>query len=194
MSSLTDPLVIFKAWLAEAEHSEPNDASAMALATADEHGMPSVRIVLLRGVDQRGFVFYTNLKSAKGAQLGINPRAALCFHWKSLNRQVRVEGSVEQVSSREADAYFASRPRGSQIGAWASRQSRQLSGRDELERRVREYETEFEGRSVPRPPYWSGYRVFARRIEFWEQGEFRLHTRRAWTRDATGWSVELLYP
>jgi pyridoxamine 5'-phosphate oxidase len=194
MLSLTDPIEVFKRWLAEAERSEPNEANAMALGTADEHGMPSVRIVLLRGVDQRGFVFYTNLRSKKGAELSINPRAALCFHWKSLNRQVRVEGLVELVSNEEADAYFAGRPRGSQIGAWASQQSEPLSARGELERRVREYETRYEGRAVPRPPHWSGYRVQAERIEFWQQGEFRLHERRAYTHDGTSWSVELLYP
>ena len=163
--------------MADAEKSEPEDPNAMALATADASGVPSVRMVLLKGIDDRGFVFYTNLESRKGVQLGQNPNAALCFHWKSLKRQVRVEGPVEVVSDAEADEYYHSRPRGSQIGAWASRQSRPLEGRWELEKRVAEFTAKHAIGTIPRPPHWSGFRVLPSRIEFWHDRPFRLHDR-----------------
>lgn len=190
-----DPLALFAAWLAEAAEHEPNDPNAVALATADASGAPSVRMVLLKGFDPAGFVFYTNLESRKGGQLAANPRAALCFHWKSLRRQVRVEGPVSPVSAAEADAYYASRPRGSRIGAWASRQSRPLSGRDELERAVAEAEARFPGDEVPRPPFWSGFRVAPERVEFWAERPFRLHDRIVFLRGgAGGWTAERQYP
>src|SRR5438477_1074856 len=177
MSGEIDPLEQFEAWLKEAEASEPNDPNGMALATAAADGMPSVRMVLLKGVDQRGFVFYTNLESQKGGELAATPKAGLCFHWKSLRRQVRVQGAVERVSDAEADAYFASRPRDSRIGAWASRQSRALSGRFELEKEVARYAAKYALGKVPRPPHWSGFRVEPLQIEFWRDRPFRLHDR-----------------
>ena len=172
-----DPFGLFRQWMADAEKSEPEDPNAMALATADASGIPSVRMVLLKGVDAKGFVFYTNLESRKGVQLGQNPNAALCFHWKSLKRQVRVEGPVELVSDAEADEYYHSLPRGSQIGAWASRQSRPLEGRWELEKRVAEFTAKHAIGTIPRPPHWSGFRVLPNRIEFWHDRPFRLHDR-----------------
>ncbi|HEV2747633.1 MAG TPA: pyridoxamine 5'-phosphate oxidase [Allosphingosinicella sp.] len=189
-----DPHQLFDAWFAEARASEPNDAEAMALATADAAGRPSLRMVLLKGHEARGFVFFSNLDSRKGAELAANPRAALLFHWKSLRRQVRVEGSAEPVSEAEADAYFASRSRDSQLGAWASDQSRPLDRRATFEARYEEVRARFEGGAVPRPPRWSGFRVVPERIEFWTDRPHRLHERRLFTRAASGWTEGLLYP
>lgn len=189
-----DPFQLFTEWLEEARGSEPNDPEAMALATADADGRPSVRMVLLKGHGPGGFVFYTNEESAKGEQLTANPRAALLFHWKSLRRQVRVEGSVDRVSDTEADDYFASRARDSQLGAWASDQSRPLDSRATFERRFEEAKRRFEGGAVPRPPHWGGYRVVPERIEFWSDRPHRLHERRLFTRSADGWTEGLLYP
>jgi len=189
-----DPLDIFAVWLGEAEAAEPHDANAMALSTVGEDGMPSCRMVLLKGYDAQGFVFYTNFESRKGRQLLATPRAALLFHWKSLRRQVRIEGAVSPVSAEEADAYFASRPRQSQIGAWASQQSRPLEGRYELEKRVVLFGAKYAIGTVPRPPYWSGFRLIPRLIEFWQDGAFRLHDRLVYSRAAEGWTTERLYP
>jgi pyridoxamine 5'-phosphate oxidase len=193
-----DPLDVFAAWLAEAEAKEPNDPTAMALSTVGEDGMPSCRMVLLKGYDKDGFVFYTNFESRKGRQLLAHPKAALLFHWKSLRRQVRVEGEVSPVSDAEADAYFASRHKQSQIGAWASRQSRPLEGRFELEKRVALFAAKHAMGQVPRPPYWSGFRLVPRLIEFWQDGAFRLHDRLVYTRaeggTSGGWTTERLFP
>lgn len=189
-----DPFALFQAWLAEAEAKEPNDPNAMALASADAEGRPSVRMVLLRSIDSRGFTFFTNYESRKGEQLLANPQAALCFHWKSLRRSVRVEGGAEQVGAEEADAYFATRPRASQIGAWASKQSRPLEGRFELEKRVAQYTAKFAIGTVPRPDYWSGFRVVPCRIEFWEDRPFRLHDRLVYHRRDGRWVTEHLFP
>lgn len=192
---MTDnPHALFEQWYAEAKASEPNDPSAMALATADAEGRPSVRMVLLKGHDDRGFVFYTNYQSRKGAELAANPQAALGFHWKSLRRQVRIEGRIECVSTEEADAYFASRARDSQLSAWASDQSRPLASRALFESRFEEQRQRFEGELVPRPPHWSGYRVVPDVIEFWSDRAHRLHERRLFTRTAGGWTEGLLYP
>jgi pyridoxamine 5'-phosphate oxidase len=190
----TDPHALFEEWLAEARLSEPNDPTAMAVATADAGGRPSVRMILLKGHDEKGFVFYSNLDSRKGGELAANPAAALLFHWKSLRRQVRVEGPVAPVSDAEADAYFASRARESQLGAWASDQSRPLDRRETFEARYEEMVARFDGHDVPRPPRWSGWRVVPERIEFWSDRAFRLHERRLFTRAGDGWSEGLLYP
>ncbi|MEF8794412.1 pyridoxamine 5'-phosphate oxidase [Thiohalorhabdus sp.] len=191
----TDPLTRFHEWLREAEAHESVNPNAMSLATANSDGLPSVRMVLLKEADEQGFVFYTNLESRKAQELETNPRAALCFYWKSLGRQVRVEGPVEPVSEVEADAYFASRPRGSQIGAWASHQSQPLASRSELKREAARYSVRFGVGAIPRPPYWSGYRVFPQWIEFWEERAFRLHDRIAYHRqEGGGWEAERLYP
>ena len=192
--SMADPFAIFDQWLAEASASEVNDPEAMALATADASGQPSVRMVLLKGHGPDGFVFYTNEQSAKGGQLAANPRAALLFHWKTLRRQVRVEGGVERVSADLADAYFATRSRDSQLGAWASDQSQPLESRELFEARFEEMKRRFEGADVPRPPHWGGYRVVPERIEFWTDRPYRLHERRLFTREAGGWREGLLYP
>ncbi|MBL8666587.1 MAG: pyridoxamine 5'-phosphate oxidase [Rhodospirillales bacterium] len=194
ISSDTDPLALFSTWLAEAERGEINDPNAMTLATVDADGTPSARMVLLKGLDDHGFVFYTNLGSRKARELAQRPRAALCFHWKSLRRQVRVQGTVERVSDTEADTYFATRPRISQIGAWASKQSQPLAGRFELEGRVARYTARFALGAVPRPAHWSGFRVIPQVIEFWEDRPFRLHMRMLFTRREGGWETGELYP
>ena len=190
----TNPHQLFEEWFAEAQLAEPNDANAMALATADQSGRPSVRMVLLKGHDQRGFVFYTNLDSRKGEELAVNPNAALLFHWKSLRRQIRIVGPVTEVEAEEADIYFATRSRDSQLGAWASDQSRPLDRRETFEGRYQDMLERFEGGEVPRPPRWSGFRVVPERIEFWTDRAHRLHERRLFVRDGEGWSEGLLYP
>lgn len=189
-----DPLALFYNWFADAEHSEPVDPNAMSLATADVNGRPSVRMVLLKGMDDHGFVFYTNRESRKGTDLAANPNAAICFYWKSLGRQVRAEGPVELVDEEEADAYYASRGRGSRLGAWASQQSRPLDRRATLVDKVKVLEKKYPGNDIPRPPHWGGYRLKPARIEFWHEGKDRLHTRIVYTRDGTGWKREMLYP
>lgn len=189
-----DPIARFRGWLAEAEAAEPNDPNAMALATAEADGHPSVRMVLLKGLSNAGFVFYTNQHSRKGSELAANPNAALLFHWKSLRRQVRVEGPVEPVSDAEADAYFASRGRDSRLGAWASDQSHTLADRATLGARLEEVKARFGDGDVPRPPHWSGYRVVPQRIEFWSDGNARLHHRELFEREADGWTMRLLNP
>jgi pyridoxamine 5'-phosphate oxidase len=190
----SDPFHLFGEWFAEARASETNDPEAMALATANADGRPSVRMVLLKGHGPQGFEFYTNGHSTKARQLAGNPVAALLFHWKSLRRQVRVEGSVEHLPDARSDAYFASRSRDSQLGAWASDQSAPLDARETFERRFKELQERFEGGDVSRPPHWGGYRVIPERIEFWCDRPHRLHERRLFTRSADGWSEGLLYP
>jgi pyridoxamine 5'-phosphate oxidase len=189
-----DPIDLFEAWLAEAVKREPNDPNAMTLATVDASGAPDARMVLLKGVDRRGFAFYTNTESAKGVELAEHPAAALVFHWKSLRRQVRVRGAVEAVSEEEADAYFATRARPAQIGAWASEQSRALEGRLALEARVAEVGLRFGLGRVTRPPFWSGYRVLPQTIEFWRDRPFRLHERLVFERIDERWETRRLYP
>ena len=191
---MTDPFALFDEWFAEARASEPNDPEAMALATADSDGRPSVRMVLLKGHGPQGFVFYTNQRSRKGEELLENPHAALLFHWKSLRRQVRIEGTVSIVAGDEADAYFASRSRDSQLGAWASDQSSSLPSRAEFEKRYEQMRAKFDGVEVPRPPYWGGYRVTPQAMEFWSDRPHRLHERRLFSRGSQGWTEGLLYP
>jgi len=190
----TDPFAVFAEWFKAAEAVEPNDPNAMALATVDADGTPNVRTVLLKGYDANGFVFYTNYESAKGRELLANPKAALNFHWKSLGRQVRVRGAVVPVSAAEADAYFASRPRGSRIGAWASQQSRPLESRFALEKAVAAYTAKFAIGEIPRPGHWSGFRLAPREIEFWSAATFRLHDRVLFRRAGEGWEKTRLYP
>ena len=190
----TDPLALFDEWFALAREKEPNDPDAMALATATPDGAPSVRMVLLKGFGSDGFVFYTNMDSRKGAEIAANPRAALLFHWKSLRRQVRVEGPVEPVGDAEADAYFATRSRDSQLGAWASYQSRPLDARSTFEKRYEDMRRRFEGQDVPRPARWGGFRVKPEVIEFWDDRPHRLHERRVFTAAVDGWKEGLLYP
>jgi pyridoxamine 5'-phosphate oxidase len=194
MPDAADPFALFVAWMAEASAKEINDPNAMTLATATAGGVPSARIVLLKGVDPRGFVFYTNTRSRKGAELTENPAAALLFHWKTLQRQIRIEGRVEHVTDAEADTYYASRPRISRLGAWASIQSRRLGERGELEARLKSYEAEYPGEDIPRPPHWSGYRLLPDYLEFWQDMPFRLHDRTTFTRTADGWTTAKLYP
>lgn len=190
----TDPHALFDAWLSDAEGSEPNDPNAMALATVNAAGKPSLRMVLLKGHDADGFVFYTNQQSRKADDLTANANVALLFHWKTLRRQVRVEGPSTPVDAATADAYFATRGRQSRLGAWASDQSRSLPNRQTLETRLEEVTRRFDGQNVPRPPHWSGYRVAPRTIEFWEDGSHRLHNRRLFTAQSNGWDEGLLYP
>ena len=189
-----DPLALFDSWFAEAKASEPNDPDAMALATATPDGRPSVRMVLLKDHGPQGFTFYTNADSRKGGELEADPHAALLFHWKSLRRQVRIEGPVSEVSPAEADAYFATRSRDSQLGAHASDQSRPLSDRATFEQRYEEVKRRFEGRDVPRPDRWTGFRVTPERIEYWTDRPHRLHEQRLFVRQSDGWSEGLLYP
>ncbi|ODP39740.1 pyridoxamine 5'-phosphate oxidase [Sphingomonas turrisvirgatae] len=190
----TDPFALFDSWFAEARSSEINDSNAMALATVDASGQPSVRMVLLKGHGPDGFVFYTNHEGRKAADLAAVPKAALLFHWKSLRRQIRVEGTVTHTTAAESDAYFATRSRDSQLGAWASDQSRPLADRATFEARYEEMQARFAGGDVPRPPHWGGYRVTPHAIEFWQDRAHRLHERRVFTRTADGWREGLLYP
>lgn len=200
-SGATDPFQLFDEWMADASRTEPNDSNAMSLATVDASGMPNVRVVLLKNVDEpgsadRGFVFYTNFESAKGRELLANPKAALLFHWKTLERQVRIRGPVSLASHGEADAYFATRPRLSRIGAWASHQSRPLSTREVLEAKVEHFEAKFPEEAIPRPAYWSGFRVLPVEMEFWMARPYRLHDRIVFRRDAPrdSWHKTRLYP
>ena len=190
-----DPFELFHHWLDDAQKNEPRDHNAMSLATIDENGRPSVRIVLLKQHDTRGFVFFTNKESRKGLALAANNRAALCFHWKSLNRQIRIEGITEEISEEESIAYYNSRHRGSRIGAWASLQSRPLQSRTELKERVQNFEEKYEGTEIiQKPPHWGGYRVIPDNIEFWDDGKFRLHTRVLYKYNNKTWDKTMLYP
>lgn len=189
-----EPYRLFAKWLEDATASELNDPNALALATVDTDGLPDVRMVLLKGFDERGFVFYTNFESAKGEEILSSMKAAMCFHWKSLRRQVRVRGPVEQVSDAEADEYYASRARGSRIGAWASKQSRPLESRFALEKAVAEYTAKHAIGTIPRPPHWSGFRIVPQSIEFWHDRPFRLHDRMKFTRSENTWEKTRLYP
>lgn len=191
-----EPFTLFAAWLREAETTEPNDPNAVALATVDKDGLPNVRMVLLKGFDSDGFVFYTNFESQKGQEILSQKKAAMCFHWKSLRRQVRLRGLVEVVSDKEADEYYKTRARGSRIGAWASKQSRPLEGRFSLEKAVAEYTARYAIGDIPRPPYWSGFRIRPLSIEFWHDRQFRLHDRIEFRRDVPegAWQKVRMYP
>lgn len=190
-----NPIDKFQLWLGEARaHKGIAEPTAMCLATVNENSQPSARIVLLKGLDDRGFVFFTNMESQKSTELAQNPKAALCFHWMPLEKQVRVEGSVTQVSDSEADAYFATRPRESRIGAWSSQQSRPLANRQDLLDAVQDNVARFKDKDVPRPPFWSGWRLVPDRIEFWQQSDFRLHDRELYTRAGAQWVISKLYP
>lgn len=192
---MSEPIHRFKQWLDEAKGVKTiAEPTAMTLATADSKGRPSARIVLLKDVDERGFVFYTNLESRKSGEIKQNHHAALCFHWMPLEKQVRVEGVIEPVSDEEADAYFATRARASQIGAWSSQQSRDLESREQLVQAVADHTKKFEGKPVPRPPFWSGWRLMPQVMEFWQQGESRLHERDVYTRGAHGWATKKIWP
>lgn len=189
-----DPIALMQGWLAEAEAAEPVNPAAAALATATADGVPSVRMVLLKGLDARGLVFYTNLESLKSRELAENPVASLCFYWRQLGRQLRVDGAVEPVGEDEADAYFASRDRASRIGAWASKQSQKLESKGALEKQVAKYTARFGIGEIPRPEFWSGFRLAPARIEFWTQGTFRLHKRMVYLKSDDDWTTERLYP
>lgn len=189
-----EPFALFAEWLGEAEKSEPNDPNGLALSTVDENGLPNVRMVLLKGHDKRGFVFYTNFESAKGREILASKKAAMLFHWKSLRRQIRIRGDVEVVTDAEANEYYASRPRLSRIGAWASQQSRPLESKFALEKAVAEVTLKYPVGDIPRPPHWSGFRVKPVEIEFWKDGAFRLHDRIKFVRDGSGWTKTRLYP
>lgn len=192
---LSSPVELFENWMAEAKISEKEDPDAACITTVDETGMPNARMVLMRFADERGFTFFTNYNSQKGRELIAHPKAAACFHWKSLRRQIRIQGNVEKTTEAESDAYFNSRARGSRISAWASLQSSPLPDRATLEERVKHYEEEFKGiENPPRPPHWGGFRIIPQRIEFWQQTEFRLHNRAVYTKDGDKWVFELLYP
>jgi len=191
-----EPFRLFEAWFTEARASEPRDPNAMALATVDQDGLPDVRMVLLKGLDARGFTFYTNTESKKGAELAGNPKAALLFYWKSLNRQIRIRGPVERVSAEESDAYFATRPKQAQIGAWASQQSRPLEGRLAFEKAIATYGAKYALGTVPRPPHWAGYRILPMAMEFWHDRPFRLHDRIEFSRGEldAAWTKTRMYP
>jgi pyridoxamine 5'-phosphate oxidase len=189
-----DPFTLFDQWIAEATKSEPNDPNAMFVVTATPDGRPSARTILLKGVDDRGFVWYTNKESRKAGELAANTQVFLLFYWKSLARQIRIEGKVEHVTDAEADAYFATRPRISKLGAWASQQSRPLESRAALEQRLAEFDARYPGDDIPRPSYWSGFRVLPDTFEFWQLMPFRLHDRVTYTRDGGGWTIGKLYP
>ena len=189
-----DPFNLFNEWLSDAEKTEINDPTAVALATVDADGLPNIRMVLLKGNDERGFVFYTNFKSAKGQEVLASMKAAMGFHWKSQRRQIRIRGRVEQVSDEEADIYYDSRHPQSRLGAWASDQSRPLENRQELVDRLKVFEEKYGTEDIPRPPHWSGFRIIPQEIEFWQDGEFRLHDRVVFTPDGDGWSGQRLNP